>query len=135
LLAGTFWNTIRTPSILISSVPGSLIFVGLKMLTSPVAAAFWETPSGCPWPPFETLQEIRSPDFPLDMLGRLCYILPVCQAFETPKASYTREAEARRGQRHAEIESYSDVPQHSCLTDDEMTDELGHQLPYIGYPG
>jgi hypothetical protein len=113
----------------------NLHFLGLKMLTSPPPGDFGETPSGCPWLPFETLQETRSPDFPLDMLGRLCYILPVCQAFETPKASCTREAGARRGQPHEEIESYSDVPHHSCLTDDEMTDELGHQLPHIGYPG
>jgi hypothetical protein len=105
------------------------------MLTLPPPAACWETPSGCPWPPFETLQETRSPDFPLDMLGRLCYILPVCRAFETPKASCTREAEAGRGQRHEEIESYSDEPQHCCLTDDEMTDELGRRLPRIGYSG
>jgi hypothetical protein len=105
------------------------------MLTSLPPAAFGGTSSRCPWTPLETLQETRSPDFPLDMLGRLCYILLVWQAFETPKASRMREAEAGRGQRREGIDFYSDMPQHCGLTDDEMTDELDHRLPYIGYPG
>jgi hypothetical protein len=69
------------------------------------------------------------------MFEALCYILPVCQGFETPKASCTREAETKRGQQHEELESYSDVAQHCCLTDGEMNDELGHRLPRIGSPG
>jgi hopanoid biosynthesis associated radical SAM protein HpnJ len=32
-------------------------------------------------------------------------------------------------------EFYNYVTQHGYLTDDEMTDELGHQLPNISYPG
>jgi len=32
-------------------------------------------------------------------------------------------------------EFHNYVTQHGYLTDDEMTDELGHQLPNISYPG
>jgi hypothetical protein len=69
------------------------------------------------------------------MSETLCYILPVRQAFKGPAASCIREAEATRGQGHEDIEFYNYVTQHGYLTDDEMTDESGHQLPNTSYPG
>ena len=69
------------------------------------------------------------------MSETLCYILAVRQAFKGLAASCIREAEATRGQRHEDIEFYNYVTQHGYLTDDEVTDELGHQLPNISYPG
>jgi hypothetical protein len=69
------------------------------------------------------------------MSETLCYILPVRQAFKGRAASCMWEAETTRGQRHEDIEFYNCVTQPGYLTDDEVTDELGHQLPNISYPG
>jgi hypothetical protein len=72
---------------LIASVTFAMIFVGVRKLKSPAATAFLEKPTRCLSTAFEALQEAKSPEFPLDMSGMLCYILPVCQAFKPPKVS------------------------------------------------
>jgi hypothetical protein len=99
----TFWNTLRSPSILISSETLAMTCVGARKLKSPAATAFLEKPTRCLSTAFEALQEAKSPEFPLDMSGMLCYILPVCQAFKPPKVSCPREAEATGEQRAEDI--------------------------------
>jgi hypothetical protein len=118
-----------------SSVTFAMIFVGVGKLKSPAATAFWEKPTRCLSTPFEALQEAKSPEFPLDMSGMLCYILPVCQAFKPPKVSCPREAEATGEQRDEDIEFHNYATQHGYLTDDKMTGEFGHQLLNISYSG
>ena len=132
---GIFWNTIRTPSILIASVTLAMTCVGARKLKSPAATAFWGKPTRYLSTPFEALQEAKSPEFPLDMSGMLCYILPVCQAFKPPETSCPREAEATGEPGDEDIEFHNYVTQHGYLTDDKMTDECGHQLPNISHSG
>jgi hypothetical protein len=112
-----------------------MIFVGVRKLKSPAATAFWEQSTRCLSTPFEALQQAKPPEFPLDMSGMLCYILPVCQAINPQEASCPRQAEATGEQRDEAIEFHNYVTQHGYLTDDKMTDEFGLQLPNISYSG